>query len=520
MVCEVAPQRGKVVRKLPGGFGCRSPVLSHDGSVLYVCNNFGGDVWAYDVASGAVVAKMDGLREPFAAAITPDDSVLAVIDHLPSERSTNFRDVASKMLLFDAKAKKLRDVIPLPAGSHSALGLAISPDGNYAFATHLIAMFTLPAIKVAGGWVHTNNCAIVDIKKRRILNDVTLDMPHRGFANPWGIACSRDGKFLCVTHAGSGALSVIDAARLVKLAASRPYFPSGYDPATAERALSHDFGALLSVKDSVSVKERSPRALAIVGGNAYVAGYFGETVEIFKLGTPGAAASRPAGFIALGPPVASVCERRGEAAFCDGRFYREQWQSCGSCHPFARSDALNWILRGDFDNPRNAKSMAMSWWAPPASWTGIRSDAGKSVRAGLSSSPDPAYRDPMAAVSIDTFLLRLKPVPSPRLIKGRLSASALRGRDVFFGKAACGACHMRPLFSDKRLHENTFEDTWDPNSKWDTPSLIECWRSAPYGHNGSGLTVRDFLGASATCHSSGMLTEREIGDLVEFVLSL
>ena len=162
----------------------------------------------------------------------------------------------------------------------------------------------------------------------------------------------------------------------------------------------------------------------------------------------------------------------------------------------------------------------MSWWTPPASWTGMRAGADKSVRAGLASAPDPRYSDRMAAVCIDTFLMKLKPVPSPHLVKGRLSNSALRGRDVFFGKLGCAACHPRPLFTDKRLHIEAFEDKWDPNTEWDTPSLIECWRSAPYGHIGSRLTIRDWLNVSVCGYSRGKLTEREIDDLVEFVLSL
>lgn len=53
------------------------------------------------------------------------------------------------------------------------------------------------------------------------VNTILLDDVDLGAANPWGIACTADGKWLCVAHSGTHELSVIDRARLhEKLAAS------------------------------------------------------------------------------------------------------------------------------------------------------------------------------------------------------------------------------------------------------------------------------------------------------------
>jgi cytochrome c peroxidase len=129
--------------------------------------------------------------------------------------------------------------------------------------------------------------------------------------------------------------------------------------------------------------------------------------------------------------------------------------------------------------------------------------------------------DEAIAACIDTFFMNLKPVPSPHLVKGRLSASALRGREIFNNsKAACIACHPGPLFTDQKPHNAGIKDPYDPNTKWDTPTLIECWRTAPYGHLGGILTIQETLDLPGMGVASTKLTQDEINDLVEFVLSL
>jgi cytochrome c peroxidase len=122
---------------------------------------------------------------------------------------------------------------------------------------------------------------------------------------------------------------------------------------------------------------------------------------------------------------------------------------------------------------------------------------------------------------MDTFVMAMKPVPSPTLIKGRLSVSALRGKEIFYGgKAGCAGCHSGPLFTDKKLHEAGVLDMFDANLIWDTPSLIECWRTAPYNHLGSASTVKEMVGITGMSGASKQLTQEEMNDLVEFVLSL
>ncbi len=523
MVCEVHPDRGRVLRRLPAGQGARSPVLSHDEKTLYVCNPHGDDISVINVASGNLDAHIPAMREPFSAALTPDDSTLVVTNCLPVQKATDTLKIASKVVLIDTYAKKLKDTIPLPTGSHSALGVTVSPDGAYAFVTHLIAMFSMPSTRVDGGWVHTNNCAIIDLKKRTIKNDVTLDSPIQGSANPWGVACSPDGTMLCVTHAGAGELSVVDVKNLITIADTFVYSSELIRTVTKNVPLTHDFSAIAGIMEKVPVQGKSPRAITVVGNRAYTAGFFDDFVEMFDLSLPGSGVkTHAAGAIDLGSEVPKTSERKGEIAFINAGLFFQKWQSCFSCHPMARTDGLNWTLRGDLAAPIDAKTMVYSWWTPPTGWTGLRANAYESIRAGLSAVLELLPGSTLHAVFIDTLFMKLKPVPSPHLVKGALSPAAARGKRLYFSHSSldCRKCHPAPLYTDLVFHNSGIEDPYDASVNWDTPSIAECWRTAPYGHLGSKLTVKEMLSFPSMSNASSVLTEDEMNDLVEFVLSL
>jgi YVTN family beta-propeller protein len=517
MVCEVSPDRGRVLRRLPAGHGACSPVISPVENTLFVCNDFDGDVSVIDIGTGNEIKRIEAVREPRCAAITPDGATLVVGNALPNQRSTD--TLAGKVTLINAMIREKTVDIPLPGGSTSIAGVTISPDGNYAFVTHLIAMYALPATRIDGGWVHTNNCAIVDIKNQKILNDVILDLPNMGSGNPCGDACSQDGKILCVAHAGSSELSIIDLKQLIALADTCEY-SSRIIADTNNKPLSHDLTKLENSMSKKAVKGKGPRAVTIIGNTAYTAGYFEGDLETFELGLPGTGSTFAAGTIALGPTEPLTSERNGAYAFGNAALYLQSWQSCASCHPSMRSEAINWILRGPLVTPKNSKSMVYSWWTPPTNWNGSRRDASESSRMGITGDlfiiPEPAMYQNM-----DTMLMKLKPVPSPHLAKGRLSASALRGKEIYYGsKAACAACHPGPLYTDMKFHYAGVEDPYDANRDLDSPSLIECWRSGPYGHLGSKLTIKEMLDLPSMGGVTSKLTSNEINDLVEFVLSL
>ncbi|HON11299.1 MAG TPA: YncE family protein, partial [Chitinispirillaceae bacterium] len=254
IVCEVDAAAGKVLRRIPAGHSARSPVISPDGTTLYVCNTFNNSISVIDIAAGRETRRIPVIREPYSARLTPDGSVLVVANSLPNEKSTDSLNISCKISLIDAVSGNVTANIPLTVGSHSVFGMAISPDGAYAFATHLIGMFNIPATIITNGWIHTNNVAVIDIARKKLLNDMTLDYSEEGAANPWGIDCTDDGKFLCIAHSGSNEISIIN-------------MPAMIDSASQSNDLSRKFSVLYpnTIRRRVGVSGLAPRALTIVG---------------------------------------------------------------------------------------------------------------------------------------------------------------------------------------------------------------------------------------------------------------
>ncbi len=511
IVAVVNLDGGSVESRIPVGHGARSPVISPDGSTLYVCNFFDNDISVIDIAAGKETRRIPVIREPYIARLTPDGTVLVVANSLPDQKATDDPPVSCQVSLISTSDNTINTSLHLFDGSHSTFGLAISPDGKYAFISHLVAKYTIPATRIDFGWVHTNNISIVDIKAQKVINSICLDRSSRGFGNPWGLVCSEEGKHLCVAHAGSNEISIIDL----------PYFIS---KAQEPKDHSSDFSVLINTTANVRRKEipvsvKNPRALAVVDDILYTAGYFSDSLEYFNLDLT--STSSPLGKIALGPHQPMTTERIGESYFYDAKICLQNWQSCHSCHPFTRPDALNWVLGGGNNTPKNAKSMLYSWWTPPTQWSGrVRTHAQESIRAGIQVE---LFRHPeeWIAVPLDTFFMNMRAVPSPNLVKGRLSEAAQRGKNLYYqGKIDCRYCHGGPLFTDNLWHNAGVIDPYDVNNQWVTPNLIEAWRTAPYGHIGSYEKIEDIMKLPNHSNAGEVLSSDEFNDLVQYILSL
>ena len=123
------------------------------------------------------------------------------------------------------------------------------------------------------------------------------------------------------------------------------------------------------------------------------------------------------------------------------------------------------------------------------------------------------------------YLESLTPVQSPHLVGGKLSPAADHGKKIFFDdKVGCSNCHPEPIYTDKKSHDVGSIGKYDkPTDKFNTPRLIEAWRTAPYMHDGQYLTIKELISKGKHGAKGGdisKLSEKDIDDLVEFVLSL
>ncbi|MHC4640549.1 MAG: cell surface protein [Planctomycetota bacterium] len=512
-------QTGKVARPLSAGHTPVAPVVSPDGKTLYVCNRFDNNVSVIELGSKKESAKINVQREPVAAAITRDGRFLFVVNHLPAGAADE--DYAAAVVsILDTTTKKVIKTIDLPNGSTSLQGICVSPDDRHAYITHILARYQLPTTQLDRGWMNTNALSIIDISKKELLNTVLLDDVDLGAANPWGVACTDDSKYICVTHAGTHEMSVIDATSLHKKLASVAKGEKVSDVSQSPADVPNDLSFLVGLRRRLKLTGNGSRGLAVIGTKAYAAEYFTDSLGVVDINPENLPKAQS---ISLGSKKTLAKVRKGEMLFSDATLCFQHWQSCASCHPGGgRVDALNWDLLNDgLGNPKNTKSMLLAHKTPPSMMTGIRPNAEAAVRAGIRHIQF-AVRPETDAAAIDEYLKSLKPVQSPYLVKGKLSRAANRGRRVF-KKAGCASCHTSPLYTDfKKYNIGTGKDL-DENQSFDTPTLIEVWRTGPYLYDGRSKTVKEVL----TKHNVGdkhgktsTLTEEEINSLAEFILSL
>ncbi|MEK7406244.1 MAG: hypothetical protein AAB225_14165 [Acidobacteriota bacterium] len=520
-VFVLALPSGEVVNEIAVGHTPVSPVASPDGKVLYVCNQFSNTVSVIDLAAGKEAAVIRVSREPADAALTPDGKRLLVANLLPAgPASADY--VAARVSIIDTDSRKLVKDVSLPNGSTAVRAICLSPDGRHAYAVHIQAHFQLVTFQLDRGWMNTNVLSVIDVEGQELVNTVVLDDKDLGAANPWDVACTADGRYLVVSHAGTHEISVIDRGALHARLQKRigfgiaPEHRSSFQTALAPP----DFRILAGLRSRVKLEGNGPRGLALVGTKVYAAEYFSGSIGVVEVGPKEKGSARA---LALGPDQPMSIERRGEFLFHDASKSFQQWQSCSTCHPDqARPDGLNWDLLNDgVGNPKNSKSLLLAHQTPPAMISGVRERAEVAVRAGfrvILFSPRPEAD----TAAVDAYLKSLQPVPSPYLVNGKLSAAAGRGQEVF-RKAGCGSCHPPPLYTDLRKADVGTGTGNEARREFDTPTLIEVWRTAPYLYDGRAVTMRDVLTRYNPKDAHGVtsrLTQQEIDDLAEFVLSL
>ena len=88
----------------------------------------------------------------------------------------------------------------------------------------------------------------------------------------------------------------------------------------------------------------------------------------------------------------------------------------------------------------------------------------------------------------------------------------------------CATCHKPGLYTDLKSHDvGTLSSSDKPGDLFDTPTMIEIWRTGPYLHDGSAATVREVLSEHNKSDRHGKtshLTPQQLDELAAYLLSL
>jgi YVTN family beta-propeller protein len=511
-----------------------------------------------DTAAGKVVETLQVAAEPYGIVATRDGTRAYVTHEYPGTVSE-----------IDLKARKV--LRSLKAGS-MVRGLALSPDEKRLYVTEFYTA-TLHAIDLAKGAVvdswkgHStdNLCRNVVVHPRRpkaylshvrskidVVHGAGSIFPHLTIydlvppgktsrrtsialdtyngvyvvTNPWEAALSPDGKRLYTIYAGTNDMNVSEV-------------------------VDDDYKEIERLGGARTVGQ-NPRAIRVSpdGKTVYVANALD-----FEVGVYDATTMRALAKIKVCDPPKTPEWVRGKILFSTANrpLTSRRWIACASCHPDGHSDGRVW------QNPEGLrKTPAMFGLAHthPLHWSADRDEVqdfeytirGRLMQGrGLLDGPlkrkdgfkpveleehlSGRSKDLDAlAIYSNSFEFTLSPhVAAP----GKLTAEAERGKALFFSdQVGCAKCHGGPYYTDSslkkpfNLHDvGTGKD--DPTEKmgpkYDTPTLLGVYRTAPYLHHGKAKTLRDVL---TTCNKedkhgkTSHLKDSELDDLVAFLKAL
>ena len=461
-----------------------------------ICNRFPGEITFLDKDKFRIEKRVNVGREPMALVTVTGMQKLFIAHHLPEMASTEDH-VAAKISVIDLSSLDVIHTFLLPNGSSSVKDITLHPGGRLLFVTHILARYQLPSTQLERGWMNTNAMTVIDAERMECRHTLLLDDIDHGAANPWDLDFSEDGKKIYISHAGTHELSIINWEKMAEALKEDETNGAAY-------ATSEDLGFIYPYRRRVALNGNGPRAISSNGAYLYVANHFSDNLSIIDLDKLSEQSIRLGEF-------RLPDERLGEMYFHDASLCFQNWQSCVSCHPDARVDGLNWDLLNDgIGNPKNAKSLLLSHETPPAMALGVRSHAELAVRAGFKHIQFAEVPEEYSA-RVDFYLKGILPVPSPYRISGK---EREKGKALFMS-LNCQECHPAPLYTNLK----SYPLGEDPDLNWDTPTLVELWRTGPYWHDGryaslSGL-FRDGMHGLETA-----LSEFDLKVLEAYLLSL
>ena len=512
-VIDIASKR--IRKTISVGHSPEGVVLSPNGERLYVANRFSNNVSVIHTRSLSEIRKIKVPREPVALAMSKDNKTVFVANHLPTESSNAGFVSAVVSIISDDELKVIKE-IKLPNGSNALNDIAISPDGSFIYISHILARYQFPTTQMTRGWMNTNALSIIDVNNLTYYNTVLLDDVNKGAANPWGVTVSPNGEKIFVALSGTDELCIIDREKMHQKIERNVKFSENLG--TNNNEILNDLSFIHEFRTRIKLVGKGFRQILVTSEDAYLTSYFSSSIN--RVNTTGVMVQN---CVSLGEDADKSIARWGEELFHDATHSYQNWQSCNSCHPGgARVDALNWDLLNDgIGNPKNTKSLLLTHETPPTMITGIRKDIETAVHAGIKHIQF-TVRPDQEAEAIVAYLKSLKVIPSPFLKNEKLTKNAKKGQKIF-DKSGCAFCHSKPYYTNLNKYNVGTGKGRDLNYKFDTPSLIEVWRTAPYLNDGSAATIEDVLtkfNMDDIHGETSLLSENQIKHLTEYVNSL
>jgi YVTN family beta-propeller protein len=506
---------GKVGKKLPVAAEPYGIVADVQGKRAWVSHEYPGLVSEIDLTAETVLRQMPAGPFLRGIALSPDEQRLYV-----SEFYTGI------LRALDLATGQLVDSWQGHSSDNLSRQVLLHPRRPKAYLPHIRSMVR---VNDGGGSIFPH-LSVCDLRpgdgKRRVSFAMDTFNGVYVVTNAYEAALSADGKRLYVVYAGTNDMNVCDI-------------------------IDDDYKEITPVGRPVQLG-RNPRAVRVSPDGRFVYVY---NAMDFAVSIHRAEAMSRAETIKVCDPPKTPEWVLGKILFNTALppMSARRWVACSSCHPDGHHDARVW------QQPEGLrKSTALFGLAHthPLHFSADRDEVqdfeytirsplmrGRGLLGGAIKPKvgyTPAELDEKTAgrskdldalaIYTNSFDFTLSPhIEAP----GKLKPAAERGRGIFLRKdVGCVQCHSGPYYTDSslqkpyKLHDvGTGGD--DPSErmgpKYDTPTLLGIYRTAPYLHHGKAKTLHEVL---TTCNpadrhgKTSQLSKGEIDDLVQFLLSL
>lgn len=493
--------------------------FNRTGELLFVANTGSGDISIVDLTLREETHRVAAGREPFAAALSPDGAIAAVVSRtMTVERPDQVP--YSEIVLLDAADGTVASRLYLES-VHLAEALAFTADGRHLLIPGVKTRNLLPILQVARGWVMSSVLAVIEIESERI---VTLPLAgvNTPFPDPSGISLDRETGRVYVASGGSDQVAVLDLPALLETAGTT-------DPAAPERfAVTREY-----LLGRIPVGS-NPRGLEVADGVLAVAERLDNTVSLLDPTTRGNTT------VTVGPLVPVDAPRRGDAVFHDASYAFQGAFSCRSCHPEGHTDGLTY----DFDidgvgrNVLLNRSLRGIAGTAPFKWIGLNPTLAR--QCGPRFAMVLTRADVFPDEQLEDLVAYLRSLPPPRAdpsagwVGERQTEAVERGRRLFERNrrkdgaeipllGRCGTCHSGPHYSNLQKADVGTRGPHDSHSEFDVPHLTGIGSKAPYLHDGRAATLEEIWTLPGVGDQHGVvsdLNKAELNDLVEYLKGL
>lgn len=519
-VVLVDAAKGTVVRRIPTAAEPYGVVVNKAGTRAWVTHEYPGLVSEIDLKKWTVARELKVGSHPRGLALAPDEKRLYV-----SEFYTGI------LRAFDLADGKEVDSWTGHTSDNLSRQVLLHPRRPKAYLPHIRSIIT----RTDGSGSIFPQLSICDLKpgKERRRVSIGMDTFNSVYVttNPWEADISPDGKRFYIVYAGTNDMNVLNVV--------------DDDYQEVER---YDLPTRVG---------QNPRAVRVGpdGKSVFVYDAMDFAVGFYQADATMPRVKRLASVKVCDPPKTPEWVR-GKILFNTALppMTSRRWIACSSCHPDGHHDGRVWHQG---EGLRKTTALFGAAHTHPLHWSADRDEAQdfeftirsrlmegrgllkaklpykrgfEKVELTAKTSGDSPDLDALAIYN-NSFEFPLSPhVEAP----GKLPPDAVRGKEIFFRKdVGCATCHSGPYYTDSNLKDLRVHDvgTWskeiDPSekmgSKYDTPTLLGIYRTAPYLHHGRAKTLHEVLTTFNKGDRHGKtshLQAREIDDLVAFLRCL